>query len=164
MSGPPRKPTELKRLQGNPGGKRLPKASEVAILEPTNNVPPPISLGPVGREVWRTAHQVAVWMSKLDLPLLEDLCKQWDLIHLMQLSIDEDGIQLSEPICTSSGHVVGERKVPNKMLKELRETQAGVQKLATALGFDPGSRSRLGLAEVKARNELEDLIARRNVN
>ena len=62
------------------------------------------------------------------------------------------------------GNVVGERKVPNKMLKELRETQAGVQKLATALGFDPGSRSRLGLAEVKARNELEDLIARRNVN
>lgn len=46
--------------------------------------------------------------------------------------------------------------------RELRELDKQIISQLSALGFDPAARSRLGLAEVKARSKLEDLRQRQS--
>lgn len=45
---------------------------------------------------------------------------------------------------------------------QLRALNKEIASLLTDLGFDPASRSRLGLAEVRAQSKLEELRARRS--
>ena len=49
------------------------------------------------------------------------------------------------------------RSSPGTPPKEVREARAEVMRLAGLLGFDPTSRSALGLAEVTARSKLADI-------
>jgi hypothetical protein len=42
--------------------------------------------------------------------------------------------------------------------KDVREARAEVASLLSRLGFDPTTRARLGLAEVKAKSALENLL------
>ena len=46
--------------------------------------------------------------------------------------------------------------------KDVREARQEVSKLLSELGFDPTARSRLGLAEVRAKSALEEMRARRD--
>jgi hypothetical protein len=48
--------------------------------------------------------------------------------------------------------------------KHLRDLDRQIMPLLAALGFDPASRSRLGLAEVKAKSKLEELRERQARN
>ena len=92
---------------------------------------------------------------------LEDLCTTWDELVAYRSAIAEEGITQDEPIVTPAGHVVGQKKVPHPLIKELRSAQKQLHAIASALGFDPTARSRLGLAEVKRQSKVEELQARR---
>ena len=160
-TGRPPKPIELKRLTGNPGQRKLPDKATTVTLVPVEGAPAPITLDQNGRELWRRAQERAVWLSDLDLVALEDLCSTWDDVCAMRKAIAEDGLILEEPIVTPAGHVVGDKKVPHPLIKELRAAQKQLHAIGSALGFDPTARSRLGLAEVKRQCKLEELAPAR---
>ena len=160
QGGRPPKPIELKRRIGNPGGRALPDERTTVAIMPAEGSPTPVTLGQIGRETWRSVNE-APWVGRLDLHAVETFCALRDDEAEMRRRIESEGLTLNEPIVTPAGMVVGERMVPHPLLKELRAVEKQLRDFASALGFDPTARSRLGLAEVKTRSKLEELLAQR---
>lgn len=161
MPNPPR-PLEQKRRLGNPGKRQLPNESKTVALEPANHPPPPSALGEPGVNLWIQLYDQATWLSTVDHLDVEELCHLKDEVDEMRRRIAAEGLTQLEPIVTPAGHVVGERMTPHPLLKELRSAQKLLQQLGSALGLDPTSRSRLGLAEVKKQSIIEQLLTSRN--
>jgi len=144
-AGRPSKPIEQKRALGNPGKRALPKAGEVVVLEQTGGIPePPRPLLKYGQELWdRVWSMGATWVSqKSDLELLVMTCEmideRWNLrVKVMQ---SDDAA----------------------MRRGLRELDRQIVSNLSLLGFTPSDRARLGVAEVKVRSKLEELMAKRD--
>jgi hypothetical protein len=142
-AGRPSKPIEQKRALGNPGKRALPKPGEVVVLEQTGDIPePPRPLLKYGQELWdRVWSMGATWVSqKSDLELLVMTCEmideRWNLrVKVMQ---SDDAA----------------------MRRGLRELDRQIVSNLSLLGFTPSDRARLGVAEVKVRSKLEELMAR----
>lgn len=91
--GPPRKPTELKLLQGCPGGRRhLPKGE---VKPPkTKNAEPPIKLTPEGRKFWRNGVEQMErlgLLTSLDLNAFARYCDMFGKWLKAKKWIDEHG-------------------------------------------------------------------------
>jgi hypothetical protein len=144
-AGRPSKPIEQKRILGNPGKRALPKSSEVFVLEQTADLPePPRPLLKYGQELWdRVWSMGASWVSqKTDIELLVMTCEmideRWNLrVKVMQ---NDDA----------------------RMRRGLRELDRQIVSNLSLLGFTPSDRARLGVAEVKVRSKLEELMAKRD--
>lgn len=145
--GRPPKPTEQKRLAGNPGKRALPKQGEMVLLKSAYEIPEPHRpLLSAGKQLWeRIWGMGSNWLSPdtdVDLLLMtcELLDERWNLrIQVMQ----------------------NNRPDERKALRELdRQLVANL----SLLGFTPTDRSRLGVAEVKRQSKLEELKARTNAN
>jgi len=143
-AGRPSKPIEQKRLLGNPGKRALPDESSVIMLPQVNTVPEPTRpLLRYGQELWdRIWGMGATWVSdKTDLELLMMTCEmideRWNLrVKVMQ---NDDA----------------------RMRRGLRELDRQIVSNLSLLGFTPSDRARLGVAEVKAKSKLEELMERR---
>jgi len=143
-AGRPAKPVEQKRLLGNPGKRALPDESSVILLQQVDSPPEPTRpLLKYGQELWdRIWSMGATWVSdKSDLELLMMTCEmvdeRWNLrIKVMQ---SDDAV----------------------MRRGLRELDRQIVSNLSLLGFTPSDRSRLGVAEVKAKSKLEELMERR---
>jgi hypothetical protein len=144
-AGRPPKPIEQKRALGNPGKRALPKTGEVVVLEQTGDIPePPRPLLKYGQELWdRVWSMGATWVSqKSDLELLVMTCEmideRWNLrVKVMQ---SDDAA----------------------MRRGLRELDRQIVSNLSLLGFTPSDRARLGVAEVKVRSKLDELMAKRD--
>jgi len=142
-AGRPAKPIEQKRLLGNPGKRALPDQNEVVLLDPVDEIPePPRPLLKYGRDLWDRVWGIgATWVSdKTDIELLVMTCEmideRWNLrVKVMQ---NDDA----------------------RMRRGLRELDRQIVSNLSLLGFTPSDRSRLGVAEVKAKSKLEELMAR----
>jgi len=142
-AGRPPKPIEQKRLLGNPGKRPLPGPGEVQILPAIDEIPePPRPLLTYGRDLWDRVWSVgANWISaNTDLELLLITCElideRWNL-RVQVMKTDD-----------------------SRMRRGLREIDRQIVSNLSLLGFSPADRSRLGVAEVKARSKLEELLAR----
>lgn len=153
MARPP-KSLALKRRIGTDRPDRTPSGAQEVTLAP-------LVLGTVGeQELQRAIQSGAPWIRQLDAPEVAAyvaLCTEGEE---MRRQIAVAGLVLKEPIVSPSGKVVGERQVPHPLLRELRALEKSRRDLASALGFDPTSRARLGLAEAQARSALEGMLAR----
>lgn len=150
--GRPPKPTEQKRLLGNPGQRPLPDANEVAAIEPLNDDVPP-ELGPAGAELWEGVTQAAKrWLAPSDSLILLMLCELYDRRASFVKALDEHGALILRP----DGHLVA-----NPAAQMLIQTEKQITEIAASLGLTPADRTRMGLAEVKAKNAVEELLAKR---
>lgn len=142
-AGRPPKPIEQKRMLGNPGKRPLPEPGQLQELPGIMEIPEPARpLLTYGRELWERVWSVgANWISpNTDIELLLMTCEmvdeRWNLrIQVMQT---DDA----------------------RMRRGLRELERQIVSNLSLLGFTPADRSRLGVAEVKARSKLEELLAR----
>ena len=142
-TGRPPKPTEVKRRTGNPGGRKLPDKNVVELL-PASDVPPEPArpLSTAGRELWERAWRSGrAWLADTDSDLLLLVCEQLDERQLLLLSVLREGDWR-------------ERAGLRALDKEIAANLA-------MLGFSPVDRTRLGVAEVKARSALEEVRRRR---
>jgi len=143
-AGRPSKPIEQKRLLGNPGKRALPDENSVVLMQQVEQTPePPRPLLKYGQDLWdRIWGMGAIWVSdRTDLELLTMTCEmvdeRWNLrVKVMQ---SDDA----------------------KMRRGLRELDKQIVSNLSLLGFTPSDRSRLGVAEVKAKSKLEELMERR---
>jgi len=144
MSNPP-KPTEVKRKLGNPGRRPLPDSKDIILLPAIENIPQPVRpLFDAGLELWnRTWSMGQLWISpRTDIELLLMTCEMLD-----------ERVRL-RAFVWNNAEAWRERKA-------LRELDKNIVANLSLLGFTPTDRSRLGVAEVKARSKLEEIKARR---
>jgi hypothetical protein len=143
MPNPP-KPVEVKRKIGNPGGKKL--ATRSISLEPIRETPEPSrQLFEAGQELWNRVWSMGqVWISpQTDIELLLMTCE----------AIDER-VRLRTDVWNGSGDWHDR--------KALRDLERNIVNNLSLLGFTPTDRSRMGLAEVKAKSKLEELRNKRD--
>jgi hypothetical protein len=130
-------------MLGNPGKRPLPDQYEVQILPAIHDIPEPSRpLLTYGRGLWDRVWSVgASWISpNTDIELLLMTCEmvdeRWNL--RVQVMKTDDA----------------------RMRRGLRELDRQIVSNLSLLGFTPTDRGRLGVAEVKARSKLEELLAR----
>lgn len=143
-TGRPPKPTEVKRRTGNPGKRQLPEPATVVALPMAHGVPePPTDFGLEARRLWeRVWGDGITWISPAsDQEAAEQACRLADDIEIAR----ERYRATRDP---------GDGRMVVQFSKALTDA-------LSALGFDPTSRSRLGVAEVKRASALDELIARR---
>ena len=138
-AGRPSKPIEQKRLLGNPGKRALP-SSTIAIPMIEVAPEPHRPLLKYGRELWDKVWQTgATWISpNTDTELLLMTCEmideRWNLrVKVMQTD-------------------------DSKMRRGLRELDRQIVSNLSLMGFSPSDRSRLGVAEIKAKSKLQELL------
>jgi hypothetical protein len=142
--GRPPKPTELKRIQGNPGKRALPRETEMILLPAAIGIPEPSRpLLKYGEEMWdRIWNMGNSWISpttdiELVLMTAEMVDERWNLRVKVMGSDDP------------------------KLRRGLRELDKLIVSNLSLLGFSPTDRMRLGVAEVKKQSKLEELLAKK---
>ena len=143
-AGRPPKPAELKRITGNPGKRKLPELSVVTTLPMAHHIPkPPEALGEDGLNLWNQAWAAAItWLSpQSDFRAIENAARLADDLSLARKKYRAT-------------------LEPNDGRLLVHLNKSFVDSLSS-LGFDPTSRSRLGVAEVKAISAIDKLLAKR---
>ena len=151
FSGPPPKPSELKRKQGNPGKQKLPKLATVTALQPATALAP-AHLSEQSQQLWHKLRAEAFWISNTDESNLQFLCEKLDRRNEIIAKLQASDFVLF----TDKGYAYA-----NPLVGMLSTIEVEITKLFSLLGLTPTDRTRLGVAEVKARSALDDLIAKR---
>jgi len=136
----PAKPLEQKRLLGNPGKRAMPKISETMTLE-SGWVEPLRPLQEAGQQLWDSVFKHGeLWVSgRTDVHLLQLTAEQMDR---RQVLVD---LWRSKP-------------TDKNLLMRLGEIEKSISSNLGLLGFTPSDRSRLGLAEIKAKSKLQEMM------
>jgi hypothetical protein len=143
-AGRPPKPNELKRLLGNPGGRPLPDLNTITHLPMAREIPePPESLKHSGLDLWNRAWGVAVtWLSPVsDIEAIKNAAHLADANEAAR-----DRYMISTEPADAKAYVAINKAYTDSL---------------TSLGFDPVSRSRLGVAEVRAATSIDKLLEKR---
>jgi P27 family predicted phage terminase small subunit len=150
MPGSPRKPNELKRAQGNPGGRKLPELAKVVSLPQVSIAP--AHLSPTMKDLWDDIRDRATWVAETDSPTLLLLCEKFDRRAELLAKLDA-----SDPVLfTDKGYAYA-----NPLVGMISTIETEIFKILGSLGLTPSDRSRLGIAEVKKQSALDELIAKR---
>ena len=137
--GRPPKPTEQKRLIGNPGKRPLPD-EKTAIALPGGYTPPLRELEEAGRSLWDAIFlKGELWISnRTDIHFLQMVCEQHDRREFLRdmLVSDPENWRLHRQLTD---------------LENILTSNMG------RLGLTPADRTKLGYAEVKRQTKLEEL-------
>jgi len=134
----PGKSNEVKVLTGS----RLAK-SPVLESKPLTAIPdPPRRLEESGLELWNTALSLNWVSNQADLPLLAVLCEQLDERDLLRSYVLENIDDW-------------------RQRASLRKLEDSINESFAKLLMTPADRVRAGVAEVKAKSKLEELMARK---
>lgn len=154
MTGPKPKPNELKRVLGNPGKRKLPDVSNVIAL-PRIDDKPPAQLSKGAKKLWTDIRAMAPWIANSDGIALIELCEKFDRKTYLAKKLKETEYVLF----TDKGYAYA-----NPLVGMISTTENEILKLLSVLGLTPSDRSKLGVAEVKVRSKLDELLSqKRNV-
>ncbi|WP_280695883.1 MULTISPECIES: phage terminase small subunit P27 family [unclassified Kitasatospora] len=146
-------PNEKKRKLGNPGKRSLPELASVTPLPATGADTPP-GLSEAGIELWGAVTATTkAWLAPSDRHTLTMLCEMADRRALMMAAVTEYGLLIERP---GDGHLVA-----NPVVAMLSTLEVQMNRVAASLGLTPADRTRMGLAEVKARSAFEQMLADR---
>jgi len=132
------KPNELKRALGNPGRRPIPQPKEYVeggYIEPMRD------LQEAGNQLWEAAMKTGEqWIARnSDTQLLLLTCEQMDRRAVLT-------------------HLWRSNPADKNLLMRLAEIEKQITANLSLLGFTPTDRSRLGLAEIKAKSKLQELM------
>lgn len=137
MPGPPRKPTALKLIEGNPGKKALPSNEPSPAKLPT--LPnPPRRFGKEAKAEWRRSGPVlfrAGLLTAADMPMFEAYCEAWG--NYITAQAEYQGEPLVEG---QKGNLVR-----NPAAQIARDNLDKAFALAREFGMTPAARSRIDL-------------------
>jgi P27 family predicted phage terminase small subunit len=157
--GRPAKPTEAKRALGNPGKRKMAPAPtpETALAVISDRIPdPPDKLGDVGRDVWRYVWEGGRrWLSEAqDAVLIARLAEKLEEVANLRAFLG-DRVE-NRWYKTANGQIV-----THPAVKQIDQADAQITAWLSMLGFSPSDRARLGLAEIRVANELDQLRQRK---
>ena len=146
------KPTELKRALGNPGKRKLPDQGKVIML-PQISSEPPTQLSKAEKTKWIELRRSAPWIAVTDEPLLTSLVQKMT----RQKEIAKELEKSSFVLYTDKGYAYA-----NPLFGMLSTIETEIFKILCQLGLTPVDRSKMGVAEVKARTKLEEILSQKN--
>lgn len=155
--GKPAKPVEVKRANGNPGGRPLPAAPMPGDgLPASTGVPVAPSLGDAGLALWSHVWSAGRrWLSpESDVTVVTMLCEAQDDYALIRE-------QLSSGVVERFYQLPNGSFVTHPLVVQLKDLRVQMTAWLAAIGFSPADRARLGVGEVRVRDELDELQARR---
>ena len=147
-AGRPPKPIEQKRKNGNPGQRPLPNPKNVIAL-PQIKSDAPLHLSDAGQKMWLDVRAMAPWIANTDAKLLIELCEKMD----KKYELKEKLAATDYVLYTDKGYAYA-----NPLFGMLNTVENDIVKLLSLLGLTPTDRSKLGVAEVKAKGKLEALL------
>ena len=140
--GRPATALEVKRITGNPGQRKLPDEKDTIAVK-GGYVEPHQPLDSAGQMLWdRVFRQGQTWVANTDVEALMIVCKQID----RQVRLEA---------------LVTEKPDDFHLLRQLLELEKAIMSGLGQLGFTVDSRSRLGLAEIKAESIFQKLMSER---
>lgn len=154
-NGRPAKPVEQHRLNGT--GNNVPVAPMPGEGLPAGDRPvAPASLGLAGVELWDHVWQAGrSWLAvESDRTIVSLLCHAFDEHEDLRQGL------ASGEYPRVYVHANGS-PVTTPYVTQLKELRTQITSWLAAIGFSPSDRARLGLAEVRVRDELDDLVKRR---
>lgn len=157
-NGRPAKPVEAKRALGNPGHRSIPAGPVPGSgIDSDGSVPGMPSLGPAGSALWVHVWDAGrQWLAPAaDRTIVTLLCQAQDEVEAMRISLLSGEIERT--YVSTNGTIVS-----HPYIGQIKDLRVQMTAWLSALGFSPADRSRLGLAEVRVRDELDDLVRRRN--
>lgn len=156
--GRPAKPIEAHRLAGNPSKKQLPAAPMPGEgLNGTSSTPvPPSSLRDSGLALWHHVWTAGKqWLApESDRTIITLLCEAQDEYDEIRFKLSSG--EVDRYYVTSNGQIV-----THPLVTQMGNLRTQMTAWLAAIGFSPSDRSRLGLAEVRVRDELDELQRRR---
>jgi P27 family predicted phage terminase small subunit len=140
-------------------------SGELVSLEPmptqaitvSGQIPdPPDFLHDDGLKLWdETWEATKLWSApETDYHLISMLCRAWDEHEAIRRQLDSG--EIPRWYTTANGQVAS-----HAAIKQLDNLRIQMTAWMAALGMSPADRTRLGLAEVRVRNELDELEQRR---
>jgi P27 family predicted phage terminase small subunit len=151
MPGPPPKPTALKRLAGNPGGKRLNDREP----EPRREMPrcPAWLVGEARREWRRMAKELygLGLLTVVDRAALAAYCQCWARWVKAEGELGADKVTLT--ITTDKGNVI-----QNPLVGIANTSMDQMRRFLIEFGMTPASRSRVQAAPVEREQTLEEML------
>jgi P27 family predicted phage terminase small subunit len=151
MAGPPRKPAELARKQGNPGKRKLPELATVISLQQVDDAP--LHLNENSKALWQDIKSRATWVAQTDEPALLLVCEKFDRRAKLIAQLESSDVVLY----TDKGYAYA-----NPLVGMISTIENEIFKILGSLGLTPSDRTKLGVAEVKRASALDELIARRS--
>lgn len=150
MSGPPPKPTHLKRLEGNPGKRPLNENEPQPQVSRPNC--PAILQGPARTEWNRIVPELEALglLSRLDRAALAMYCIAWGQVMTLQKTLKGQ----SPIIKTPNGAVID-----NPLISQRDRAMKLAHKFLTEFGMTPSSRSRISVdPSAGEKDDLEALL------
>lgn len=154
-NGRPSKPVERKRDTGT--GRNLPDAPMPGEGLVGGGVPtPPETLGEKGVELWNHVWVAGrSWLAvESDKTIVTLLCNAFDEHEDIRIKLQTGEYQRVYVHANGS-------PVTTPWVTQLKELRAQMTTWLSQIGFSPSDRSRLGLAEVRVRDELDELSRKR---
>jgi P27 family predicted phage terminase small subunit len=155
-NGRPAKPVERHRAAGT--GRDLPDAPFVGEGLKGGDVPnAPESLGSDGLELWNHVWVAGKsWLAiESDRTIVTLLCNAFDEHEFLRRGLQSGELQRVYVHANGS-------PVTTPWVTQMKELRAQMTSWLAAIGFSPADRSRLGLAEVRVRDELDELSQKRD--
>lgn len=156
-NGRPPKPTEVKRMLGNPGKRPLPDAPDVGEgLPSASTIPTPPPLGKDGIGLWDQVWSAGQkWLSpKSDYSMTLMLCQAHDEAEQIRRALAVGEVRRFYVLPNG-------QQVTHPMVNQLKDLRTQITAWLSSLGFSPTDRARLGLTEVRENDALDELERRR---
>lgn len=167
--GRPPKPTELKRRLGNPGKRALPAPKSGEMTAAAAAQPPrPSGLKRHGKRAWDAYWQLGeAWLNPTtDVQILTRLCQAYDEREQLRAEVKRYGHLVAQVVEEDEVDDGPEKRVRRLYTLKINPAVAALRKLEELItrweglcGFTPSDRSRLGLAQMKARSALDEFLA-----
>jgi P27 family predicted phage terminase small subunit len=154
-TGRPPKPAERHRTAGT--GRDLPPAPFAGEGLVGGIVPdPPETLGDKGLEMWNHVWVAGKsWLAiESDRTIVTLLCHAFDEHEDLRIGLSDGTYQRVYIHANGS-------PVTTPYVTQLKELRTQMTSWLSAIGFTPADRSRLGLAEVRVRDEIDELKQKR---
>lgn len=145
------KPAALKKIDGNPGKRKINKKEINFVSDNLVNIKPPSDLTTNAKKMWNfIINEMPEELFKtVDLGELKTYCIAFDLHAQAYAKIKEQGLLVKSPV---QGVLV-----QNAYLPILNKQAEMMIKCASNLGLTPTARAKLQLPEKKEKNIFEDL-------
>ena len=149
--GPSPKPTKLKKMQGNPGGRPLPKNEPQPSI--ASSVPPaPEYLDEVGQAEWNRMgvelHKLGL-LTTIDLSAFAAYCQQYSIWISAIEEVKKGGVV----VVAQSGY---QQQSPYFTIQNKAQTE--MRKWLTEFGMTPSSRSRVQVSEQTEIDPMEEFL------
>lgn len=158
-NGRPPKPVEQKRASGNPGKRPLPTAPlpGEGLMASGETPAPPTSLGDEGLALWSHVWDSGrTWLSPdSDRTIVSMLCEAQDEYADLYRGLKNG--TYDRVYTHSNGSIV-----TSPYVTQLKDLRVQITAWLSEIGFSTTARSRLGLSEVRVRDEMDELQRRRH--